>query len=202
MMEKGMRWLRLPTAVLIALIMVLGLAASPAFASAPTKEKVNYLGSGKVKVEFLEDVDYRKAKVTVKDTSGKKYKASIYDMDDDELKFRIKKCKEGKTYKFTIKGIRAEYTSKFGKVKGTVKVKKPSHGKNISADKAKSIAMNDAAKRYNVSKSEFHYVHVKKDRDDGITVYEVEFRTATYEYSYDISMSGKILKHDRDWDDD
>lgn len=200
-MEKRMTLLRLPIVCLVALAMVLGLAASPAFASAPAKEKVKYLGNGKVEVDFWDDVEYRNVKVTVKDTSGKKYKASIYELDDDELKFNIKKYKSGKTYKFTISGVRAEFTSKFGKVKGTVKIKKASKAKNISASKAKSIALDDAAKRYNVSKSQFHNTHVKKDRDNGIAVYDVEFRTTTHEYEYEISMTGKILKHEREWDD-
>lgn len=200
-MEKRMTLLRLPIVCLVALAMVLGLAASPAFASAPAKEKVKYLGNGKVEVEFWDDVEYRNVKVTVKDTSGKKYKASIYELDDDELKFNIKKYKAGKTYKFTISGVRAEFTSKFGKVKGTVKIKKASKAKNISASKAKSIALDDAAKRYNVPKSQFHNIHVKKDRDNGIAVYDVEFRTTTHEYEYEISMTGKILKHEREWDD-
>ncbi len=140
-MEKGMRLLRLPAAVLIALIMALSLAAPPAFASAPTKEKVTYLGRGKVEVSFLEDAEYRNVKVTVRDTSGKRYKASIYGIDDDELKFRIKKCKAGKTYKFTISGVRAEFTSKFGKVKGTFRVKKAFRTKRVRAAEAKTIAV-------------------------------------------------------------
>lgn len=201
-MEKKMTLLRAPIACLVALAMVLGLAASPVFASAPAKEKVKYLGSGKVEVDFWDDVEYRNVKVTVKDTSGKKYKASIYDLDDDEIKFRIKKYKTGKTYKFTISGVRAEYTSKFSKVKGTDKIKKAAKTKSISASKAKSIALDDAAKRFGVSKSQVYNLHAKKDRDDGVTVYEVEFRTRTHEYEYEISMSGKILKRDRDFDDD
>lgn len=201
-MEKKMTLLRAPIACLVALAMVLGLAASPVFASAPAKEKVKYLGSGKVEVDFWDDVEYRNVKVTVKDTSGKKYKASVYDLDDDEIKFRIKKYKTGKTYKFTISGVRAEYTSKFAKVKGTVKIKKASAAKNISASKAKSIALSDAEKRFGVSKSQVYNLRAKKDRDDGVTVYEVEFRTKTHEYEYEISMSGKILKRDQDFDDD
>ncbi|MCI9596823.1 MAG: hypothetical protein HFE75_05900 [Firmicutes bacterium] len=201
-MEKKMTLWRVPVACLMAFLMVLGLAASPVFASAPAKERVKYLGSGKVEVDFWNDAEYRNVKVTVKDTSGKKYKASIYDLDDDEIKFKIRKYKSGKTYKFTISGVRAEYTSKFGKVKGTVKIKKASKTKNISASKAKSIALNDAAKRYGVSKSQVYNLYAKKDRDDGVTVYEVEFRTRTHEYEYEISMSGRILKRDRDYDDD
>ncbi len=199
-MEKKMTLLRQSVAILVALTMVLGMAASPAFASAPTKEKVTYLGSGKVEVDFLGDVEYRNPKVKVKDTSGKTYKAAIYAMDDDELKFQIKKYKTGKTYKFTIRGIRAEFTSKFGKVKGTVKIKKASQTTNISASKAKSIALNHAASHYGASKAQCYNVLVKKDWDDGIHVYDVEFQEGHWEYEYEISMAGKILKYDRDYD--
>lgn len=69
----------------------------------------------------------------------------------------------------------------------------------ISADKAKSIALTDAG----ISESAALGLQVKQDRDDGVLIYEVEFRASGAEYEYDIRVSdGTILKSERDSDDD
>lgn len=69
----------------------------------------------------------------------------------------------------------------------------------ISADKAKSIALADAG----VSESSALGLRVKQDWDDGMAIYEVEFRCNGAEYEYDIrSADGAILKSERDDDND
>ncbi len=204
-MENRMRLLRLPVAVIIILAMALSLIAVPSFAAAPHKERVKYLGNGKVEVEFDDDVDYknRRTKVIVRDTSGKRYKASVYKKDDDELRFRIKKYKRGKTYRFTIRGVRDEDTRKYGNVRGKVRIKKAVKKKvtNISRTKAKNIAYADAKKR--TGAKSFYDLDIDKDRDDGVLIWEVDFKSRGYEYKYDIKVKGgKILKRDIDRDDD
>lgn len=69
----------------------------------------------------------------------------------------------------------------------------------ISADKAKSIALADAG----VSENSALGLRVKQDWDDGMAIYEVEFRCNGAEYEYDIrSADGAILKSERDDDND
>lgn len=69
----------------------------------------------------------------------------------------------------------------------------------ISADKAKSIALADAG----VSESNALGLRVKQNWDDGMAIYEVEFRCNGAEYEYDIrSADGAILKSERDDDND
>lgn len=73
----------------------------------------------------------------------------------------------------------------------------------IGADKAKSIALNDAG----VSAAAASFTKAKLDRDDGRYVYEIDFYTSEYEYDYEIdATTGKILDRDAepldDWDDD
>ena len=69
----------------------------------------------------------------------------------------------------------------------------------ISADKAKSIALADAG----VSENSALGLRVKQDWDDGMALYEVEFRCNGAEYEYDIrSADGTILKSERDDDND
>lgn len=196
-MENKRNGLRVSVAALLVFAMIMSLAAAPVFAAAPSKERVKYLGSGKVEVDFYGDVDYRNSKVTVKDTSGKKYSAYIYDRDDDELKFKINKYKSGKTYKFTISGIRNQGTSKYKSVSSSFKIKKAA--KNITASQAKSIAFKNAG----VSASQVYDYDWDTDYYRGVQVYEISFKAKGYDYEYKIAKKGgKIMKKDVERDDD
>lgn len=154
-------------------------------------DEINYLGSGKVEVEFDDEVDYKNVKVSVKDSSGKSYTANVLSKNDDELKFKIKNYKSNKTYHFTISGIKEEDQSKYRKAVGQVKIPKVSAVIN-KAD-AKAIALKDAG----LSASQVRDLDVEKD--DG--KWEVSFETSKYEYEYEISKYGKILNKDKERND-
>ena len=71
-------------------------------------------------------------------------------------------------------------------------------GTDIGASKAKSIALSHAG----VSSSDAYDMKAERDRDNGVTVYEVEFKAGGYEYEYEINAStGEILGHSREYDD-
>lgn len=65
---------------------------------------------------------------------------------------------------------------------------------SISLDDAKAIAF----KHSGVSKNDAVITSAHKDMDDGITYYEIEFKTSSYEYEYEIDLNGKIISYDRD----
>ena len=66
----------------------------------------------------------------------------------------------------------------------------------ISADKAKQIALSHAG----VSGASFK--KVKLDKDDGVRVYEIEFKVGNVEYEYDIdASSGAIISSSSEIDD-
>lgn len=68
----------------------------------------------------------------------------------------------------------------------------------ISEARAKEIALAHAG----VSASEISKYKTGLDTDDGLTVYEVEFKSGGYEYEYEIhAATGEILKYDKEWDD-
>lgn len=188
----------------IAMCLAMGMTVIPASAangSAPKIDDVDYSGKGKVQVEFTKNVKYKKAKVTLKDNKGKKYKATAVKKGKDELSFKIKKFKKNRTYKFKIKGVKNVGTSKFRTVKGTVKVPKKTVAKSsrISAAKAKSIALAHAG----FSENQVKYLRAEFDYDDGFAVYEVEFYADGMEYDYEISArTGKIIDVDREYDDE
>ena len=69
---------------------------------------------------------------------------------------------------------------------------------DIGYAKAKSIAMNHAG----VSESKAYDMDVELDDEDGILVYEVEFKSGNMEYDYEINAAtGAILKHESELDD-
>ena len=69
----------------------------------------------------------------------------------------------------------------------------------IGEEKAKEIALQHAG----VSASKAKRLRVETDRENGRQVYEVEFTADGIEYDYEIdALTGKILKHEAERDDD
>ena len=69
---------------------------------------------------------------------------------------------------------------------------------DIGAQAAKDAALRHAG----LTESQVTRLKCEKDRDDGRTVYEVEFKSNGYEYEYKIdAATGAILEHERDRDD-
>ena len=69
----------------------------------------------------------------------------------------------------------------------------------ITEDQAKAIALKDAG----FNENEVTFIKCRKDMDDGIVKFEIEFRTPDFmEYEYDIKVSdGTILERNADFDD-
>ena len=182
----------------IAAVLIMSLCMSgTAYAAAPSIDEVELKGKKKVEVDFHGDVEYKNVKVIVKNPGGKKYKAKIVKKDDDDITFVLRKHKAGKTYRFTIKGVRQQNTTKYGKVKGSVTI--PKKNGYIGKKAALAIALKDAG----VSENDVQITKCRIDYDDGVEKYEVEFRTADgYEYEYEIDVeTGKILDKDVELDD-
>ena len=69
---------------------------------------------------------------------------------------------------------------------------------DIGYAKAKSIALNHAG----VSENEAYDMDIELDDEDGILVYEVEFKSGNMEYDYEINAAtGAILKHESELED-
>ena len=182
----------------ISCLMIVSMA-TPTFASAPVSEKVKYEGSGKVEVEYIGHVKYKNSKITVKDTGGNKYGVRVIERDDDETIFKIKNYKAGKTYNFTISGIKKAGTSTYGKVKGSVKI--PKAASSITRAKAKSIARSKAKSKWGVSLNK-DYMEIESDYYGGKSVWEISIEKGSYEYEFEIQKSnGKVLKAYREYDD-
>lgn len=198
------RFFRTFTAVVLSLSLVMSMCVVTSFgASSPPKiEKVSYEGGGKVDVDFYGKVNYKSPKVTVKDSSGKKYSATIVERDDDDLDFKVKNYKKGKKYKFSISGIKRAGTSGYTKVKGTFKIKSsvPLKVKEVDYDdedrelciefnkkvqwkNAKVTVTNSSGKKYTTK-------IIEKDSDD----IEVYVDGLTYGKKYNYKVSGVKAK--------
>jgi len=111
--------------VLMAIVLAAALmvaAAYPTFAETPVIKKVEYEGYGRVDVEFVRNVEYRNAEITVSDDEGNSYVPTIWEMDDDDLSFAVENLAEGKAYSFTISGVRSGFSGEFEAVSGSFSV--------------------------------------------------------------------------------
>ena len=62
---------------------------------------------------------------------------------------------------------------------------------------AKQIALANAG----VNEANITAYRIELDRDNGISVYEIEFRSAGYEYEYEINaQTGEIIKSQKEFD--
>lgn len=178
---------------LLAAVFIFGQTLS-VFASAPAIKKVEYEGKGKVEVDFTKRVTYRNVKVTVTDTKGNKYTATVIDKDTDDLEFRIPKYRTGRTYTFKISGVKVKGTSGYGTISGTVKI--PKNSSAVSKSKAVSLAEDHARTALNVTR--IRKAEAEKDTFKGKASWDIEFEgkigNKWYEFDYDVSRSsGKIL---------
>lgn len=196
-MNRTLSIKKISTAVLLVLTLLISSTAT-SFATAPSKAVTRYEGKGKVEVDFNKRVQYKNAKVKVTDSSGNKYSAVIIDKDSDDLEFRIKNYKTGRTYKYTVSGVRVKGTSSYGSYSSKVKI--PSVSSSISRSKALSIAKNHAKSKWGVSR--YYDVDAEKDTYKGVGVWEVDFESGNYSYEYKIKRSnGNIMFYEREYDD-
>ena len=189
---------------LLASMLALAMAFStllvmPVSAAAPQKKSIKYEGYGKVELEFRSKVQWKNAKVTVKDSTGKAYSVKILNKDNDEIEFKILQFKQGQKYTCTVSGVRQGRSGSYGKVSGSVTIPTT----KVSESKAVSIALNDAVKKYKIKKADAKGIDLDISRYRGKKVFEIEFRAKKngrmYEFEYKVDpATGKILKREID----
>lgn len=116
--------------------------------------------------------------------------------------YRVSGLNKGTSYKFQVRPYRnaadSRYYGEFEDI--TAKTSSGSASPDlIGKTRAKNIALADAG----VNASAADFIKVELDRDDGISVYEIEFTSGNLEYEYEINaVSGKIRDKDTDsiWD--
>lgn len=119
----------------------------------------------------------------------------------------VSDLKNGKKYYIRVRSIKTvgddDYYSAWSKASSVTTANgssgsASSSSKAITASEAKQIALKHAG----FSANEVRGLTVEKDSDDGVSIFEVEFRKGNYEYTYEIAISsGKIIEWDKDYDD-
>lgn len=122
-----------------------------------------------------------------------------FDRDDDRYIYELEFTADGSKFEYDVDALTgAVITFEREQFNGGQISSQPGAGNIIGEAAAKSAALNHAG----VSESSASRMRVELDRDDGYTVYEVEFRVGWTEYEYVIdAYSGSILKFETDIDD-
>ena len=164
--------------------------------------KVTKTTKSSVSLKWSKAKGASKYQVYLYDTAAKKYvrKATV-----SGTSATISGLKSGVTYKFKVRAYKAAGNAKYygdfsdsRSAKTTGKSTTSTSKGYIGADKAKSIALKHAA----LSASKVRGLKAELDKDDGIMVYEVEFRYGNYEYDYEINAkTGAIIDYEKEWDD-
>ena len=167
----------------------------------------NYIGVEKAKSIALKDAGvsgatFVKAKLETED--GVKvydvefYKANVeYDYEIDAITGKILE-KDLDIENFSIPKKKATTNKQTTKAttKSKVKTSTKKGAKDIGVEKAKSIALKDAGV------SNVKFTKAKVDYENGIKVYDIEFRKGNKEYDYEIeAATGKIRERNVDLDD-
>lgn len=198
-MNMKLQWKRLLASMLAFAMAFSTLLVMPVSAAAPQKKSIKYEGYGKVELEFRSKVQWKNAKVTVKDSTGKAYSVKILNKDNDEIEFKILQFKQGQKYTCTVSGVRQGRSGSYGKASGSVTIPTT----KVSESKAVSIALNDAVKKYKIKKADAKGIDLDISKYRGKKVFEIEFRAKKngrmYEFEYKVDpATGKILKREID----
>ncbi len=124
------------------------------------------------------------------------------DMDDGRLEYEVEFYSGNKEYDYEIDAMTGDilsfdYDAEHHAPPAAANTESASG--SITQEDAKRIALTHAG----LAESDVSRLRVELDRDDGRSVYEVEFDVGRTEYSYDINAAdGKILEYDMDKDDD
>ncbi len=121
-----------------------------------------------------------------------------FDREDGRYVYELKFTANGMKYEYKVDATSGEIFKFESKTYNGGTTGTQSDGTLIGEATAESTALSHAG----VSSSDVTRMKVELDRDDGYTIYEVEFRVGYVEYEYKIdAYSGAILKAERDYDD-
>ena len=130
--------------------------------------------------------------------------AGVSEKDITNLSVKLEKDDGRWEYDIEFDAAGKEYDYKIAAADGAVLEKdielldhwqEPEQSGEITQDEALEIARKDAG----VAKSDIRKLEVERDFDDGIWIYEIEFKAGRLEYEYEIAASnGKILKKEID----
>ena len=148
------------------------------------KDKALSIAAAAFSRDLADEIRYSEVDAEL-DESPAQYEVEITGQKGEEIEYKID------AYTGTILESKRETEDK-------ASAAQPTASGDIGHAKAKSIALNHAG----VSESKAYDMEIELDEEDGMLVYEVEFKSGGMEYSYEINAAtGAILKHEAELDD-
>ena len=122
------------------------------------------------------------------------------DYDDGRKIYEVDFRAKGYEYDYEIDAVSGEIL-KYDKERDEHYVP-PATSKPQSSNISKSAAQKAALKHAGIKEADAYAISVEYDNDDGVKLYEVEFRSGRYEYTYEINaLDGSVISHEKDVDD-
>ena len=147
------------------------------------KDKALSIAAAAFSRDLADEIRYSEVDAEL-DESPAQYEVEITGQKGEEIEYKID------AYTGTILESKRETEDK-------VSAAQPTASGDIGHAKAKSIALNHAG----VSESKAYDMEIELDEEDGMLVYEVEFKSGGMEYSYEIdAATGAIVKQEAEPD--
>lgn len=173
------------------------LLAGGAVLAAPSS---GYIGGESAKQIALKDAELSAENVT--------FIRTHLDFDDGRAEYEVEFYQGNTEYDYDIDAVNgtilsrdydAEYYSPAAVSSNTALAAPASSGKDsITAETAKQAALSHAG----IAEKDTRRMEIDFDYDDGVSVYELEWKVGRTEYSYEVSAStGEIISWEADYDD-
>ena len=147
------------------------------------KDKALSIAAAAFSRDLADEIRYSEVDAEL-DESPAQYEVEITGQKGEEIEYKID------AYTGTILESKRETEEK-------TSAAQPTASGDIGHAKAKSIALNHAG----VSESKAYDMEIELDEEDGMLVYEVEFKSGGMEYSYEINAAtGAIIKQEAEPD--
>ena len=147
------------------------------------KDKALSIAAAAFSRDLADEIRYSEVDAEL-DESPAQYEVEITGQKGEEIEYKID------AYTGTILESKRETEEK-------ASAAQPTASGDIGHAKAKSIALNHAG----VSESKAYDMEIEPDEEDGMLVYEVEFKSGGMEYSYEIdAATGAIVKQEAELD--
>ena len=147
------------------------------------KDKALSIAAAAFSRDLADEIRYSEVDAEL-DESPAQYEVEITGQKGEEIEYKID------AYTGTILESKRETEDK-------TSAAQPTSSGDIGHAKAKSIALNHAG----VSESKAYDMEIELDEEDGMLVYEVEFKSGGMEYSYEIdAATGAIVKQEAEPD--
>ena len=147
------------------------------------KDKALSIAAAAFSRDLADEIRYSEVDAEL-DESPAQYEVEITGQKGEEIEYKID------AYTGTILESKRETEDK-------ASAAQPTSSGDIGHAKAKSIALNHAG----VSESKAYDIEIELDEEDGMLVYEVEFKSGGMEYSYEINAAtGAIVKQETEPD--